>query len=233
MGDDNIEETVLALYDQGKWEDIVNVNCSSNKFEKCRLFWVLPTMNDLRWVKELIDKHDVVGLTSIGCGTGLFEWLFQMYSGLEVAGIELDGSWWCSKYSPPLFLSNMSFINGGNATSICAPENHALLFCYFNNGPAFRKYIDHFKGELIFVIGPEENQQRWTDPMPFDEKFHEFGWTLLSKRKIERTNDYITAYGRCNFEKLRVWKNRRSTAHCTTIESPECIAPQIDSERYR
>ncbi|XP_031842592.1 uncharacterized protein LOC116431389 isoform X2 [Nomia melanderi] len=176
MSDENIEEAVLALYNQENWRDIINLTCDSNKFEKCRLFWVLPTVNDLHWIKEIIDKHYISGLTSIGCGCGLLEWLFQMYSGLEVAGIELDRSWWCSKYSPPLFLKNISFVHGSNGTDTCIPENHALLFCYFNNGPAFCEYIKNFKGKLIFVIGPEENQRRWTDPMPFDGKFREFGW---------------------------------------------------------
>ncbi|XP_033324632.1 uncharacterized protein LOC117219540 [Megalopta genalis] len=196
MSNENIERTVLALYGQGRWEDIANLECSSNEFEKCRLFWVLPTVNDLRWIKELMEKNHVVGLTSVGCGTGLFEWLFETYSGLEVAGIELDRSWWCSKYSPPLFLSNVSLVRGGNTKDIRVPENHAILFCYFNNGPAFCEYVENYKGKLIFVIGPEENQHRWTDPMPFDEKFHEFGWQLLGDKKIERTDDYITVYGR-------------------------------------
>ncbi|XP_076630571.1 uncharacterized protein LOC143346397 isoform X2 [Colletes latitarsis] len=96
MVNENIEETILALHSQQKWQDIANLSCTLKEFEKCRLFWVLPTINDLHWIKEIIDKYNVFGLASIGCGCGLLEWLFQKYSGLDVIGIELDRSWWCS-----------------------------------------------------------------------------------------------------------------------------------------
>ncbi|KZC10502.1 PREDICTED: uncharacterized protein LOC107188612 [Dufourea novaeangliae] len=196
MGTENIEEMVLTLYNQEKWTDIVELVCSTNEFEKCRLFWVLPTMNDLCWIKDIIDMHNVSGLTSIGCGCGLLEWLFQKYSGLEVVGIELDRSWWCSKYSPPTFLTNMLFVHESNTKSLRVPENHALLFCYFNNASAFCDYIKNYRGKLVFVVGPKEDQHRWTDPMPFDKKFNDYGWKLLSKKEIERSDDYITVYGR-------------------------------------
>lgn len=113
-----------------------------------------------------------------------------------MVGIELDRSWWCSKYSPPLFIENMFFVHENNMTNFSISENYALLFCYFNNESAFCNYIENYKGKLIFVIGPKEGQGRWTDPMPFDKKFHEFGWKLLNKKEVERSSDYITVYGR-------------------------------------
>ncbi|XP_076165856.1 uncharacterized protein LOC143145910 [Ptiloglossa arizonensis] len=196
MVNKNFEEKILTLYSQRKWKDIANLDCPLNEFEKCRLFWVLPTINDLHWIKEIIDEHNVAGLASIGCGCGLLEWLFQKCSGLDVIGIELDRSWWCSKYSPPLFIENIHFIHENNTKNFSVPENYALLFCYFNNALAFCDYIENYKGKLIFVIGPKEGQHRWTDPMPFDNKFYVYGWKLLSKKEIERSNDCITVYGR-------------------------------------
>ncbi|XP_053975841.1 uncharacterized protein LOC128874801 [Hylaeus volcanicus] len=196
MVDENIEEKIIDLYSQGKWIDIVNLDCISNEFEKCRLFWVLPTINDLNWIKEIIDKHSLAGLASIGCGCGLLEWLFREYSGLDVIGIELDRSWWRSKYSPPLFLENIFFVQENNIENLCLSEKYALLFCYFNNELAFSDYVANYKGNLIFVIGPEDGQHRFTDPMPFDTKFDEYGWKLLDKKQVERSNDYITVYAR-------------------------------------
>lgn len=78
---EDIEEKILALHSEQKWEDIVNLDCVINEFARCRLFWVLPTMDELRWMKRVIDEHNVVGLASIGCGCGLLEWLFKEYSG--------------------------------------------------------------------------------------------------------------------------------------------------------
>ncbi|CAK9807498.1 hypothetical protein ANTQUA_LOCUS5223 [Anthophora quadrimaculata] len=196
MVDEDIDEQILMLYSEDKWKDIVNLNYVLNKTDKSRLFWVLPTTNDLHWIKELIEKYNLIGLVSIGCGCGLLEWLFQKYSGLEVIGVELDRSWWCSKYSPPLFLKNMVFIRENSTNNTFLSDKYALLFCYFNNASAFCYYIENYKGNLIFVIGPKENQDRWTDPMPFDAKFTDYGWTLICKTELERTSDYITVYGK-------------------------------------
>ncbi|XP_017886313.1 uncharacterized protein LOC108628730 [Ceratina calcarata] len=191
----SIDEQIIILYGEQKWKDIVDLNLNSYKFDKGRLCWVLPTINDLHWLKEVIDEHNVGGLASIGCGCGLFEWLFQKYSGSEVIGVELDRSWWRSKYSPPVFLTDVIFVLGNESNDRFLSGKYALLFCYFNNGAAFRDYIENYKGNLILVIGPKPGENRWTDPMPFDlKKFHDHGWKLTCERKMERTRDYITAY---------------------------------------
>ncbi|XP_043601747.1 uncharacterized protein LOC122576043 [Bombus pyrosoma] len=196
MVNENIEEQILMFHSEQKWSDIANLNCTLTKLDKSRLFWVLPTINDLHWIKEIIDKHEVVCLASIGCGCGLLEWLFEKYSGLNVTGVEVNRSWWCSKYSPPLFLKNIVFISENNKNNFFLSEKYALLFCYFNNSSAFCDYIENYKGNLIFVIGPKSNENRWTDPMPFDEKFNEYGWKLIGEKEMDRTNDYITVYNK-------------------------------------
>ncbi|KOC59200.1 hypothetical protein WH47_11276 [Habropoda laboriosa] len=196
MANENIDEQILTLYSEEKWEDIVRLKCILNKTDKSKLFWVLPTFNDLRWIQELIEKYNLIGLVSIGCGCGLLEWLFKKYSGLDVIGVELDRSWWCSKYSPPLFLKNIVFISESDTNSMFLLDKHAFLFCYFNNASAFCYYIENYKGNFIFVIGPQENEDRLSDPMPLDAKFDEYNWTLIHKKELERTGDYITVYRR-------------------------------------
>lgn len=191
-----IEEEILSLYNEQRWEDIVNMNCTHEEVEKCRLFWVLPSMPDLIWIREQIRKHNGIGLVSIGCGCGLLEWLFQKLSGLDVIGIELDQSWWCSKYSPPLFLENIIFIRENETKNFCISDRYAILFCYFNNEQAFYSYAKNYRGNLILVIGPSDNQLRFTDPLPFDRKFEELGWRLAAKSQIGRCNDCIVAYTR-------------------------------------
>lgn len=81
MVNENIDEQILTLYNERKWLDIINLNCTLIKLDKSRLFWVLPTINDLHWIKEVIDRNNMIGLISIGCGCGLLEWLFEQYSG--------------------------------------------------------------------------------------------------------------------------------------------------------
>ncbi|KAK2579449.1 hypothetical protein KPH14_002656 [Odynerus spinipes] len=65
-----------------------------NHSKQYRLFWILPTLDDLNWITEMLKNHKVSGVVSIGCGCGLIEWLLQNFSGLDIIGIELDGSWW-------------------------------------------------------------------------------------------------------------------------------------------
>lgn len=53
-----------------------------------------------------------------------------------------------------------------------------------------------YKGNLIFVIGPKTGEYRWTNPMPFDKAFNKYGWKLIGKKEMERTNDFITVYSK-------------------------------------
>lgn len=69
-----------------------------------------------------------------------------------------------------------------------------MLFCYFNNNTAFCNYIENYKGRLILVIGPMQGHNCTTDPLPFDKKFEQYNWKLVDKKKLIRSNDYITAY---------------------------------------
>lgn len=113
----------------------------------------------------------------------------------EIHGIEIDKSWWCCKYSPPIFLKNMTFVNE-TENIVHVPENYALLFCYFNNEPVFLNYLCEFKGNVIIVIGPAEGQNRYTMPLPFDKKFIEYGWQLGKSQEISLSNDYVCVYFR-------------------------------------
>lgn len=107
-------------------------------------------------------------------------------------GIELDSSWWNSKYSPPQFLKNIIFVE--NKSNFQVPKRYAMLFCYFNNCVAFCNYIESYKGNLIVVIGPAQGNNCITDPLPFDEKFGKYNWKLIKQKKLVYSNNYITAY---------------------------------------
>lgn len=108
-------------------------------------------------------------------------------------GIELDSSWWNSKYSPPQFLKNIIFVEN-KSINFQVPKRYAMLFCYFNNCAAFCNYIENYKGNLIFVIGPAQGNNCTTNPLPFDEKFEIYNWKLIKQKKLTCSNNYITAY---------------------------------------
>ena len=76
------------------------------------------------------------------------------------------------------------------------PDNYALLFCYFNDEKAFKDYMNRFSGNVVIVIGPDEGQNRTTDPLPFDIKFEELRWILRNERKLDNRKDVATVYTR-------------------------------------
>ncbi|XP_026828324.1 uncharacterized protein LOC105281611 isoform X2 [Ooceraea biroi] len=151
MNDGNIDENILSLYNAQKWKEIVTLSSTIDSLRTCRLSWVLPDISDLSWINNIVREYNVHGIASIGCGCGLLEWLLQKHSGLDVMGIELDGSWWNSKYSPPRFLKNIIFVEN-KPMNFQVPKRYAMLFCYFNNSAAFCDYVKNYK-DCFLLIG--------------------------------------------------------------------------------
>lgn len=195
INNDNIEENILSLYNAQKWQEIAALSSTAKNLRTCRLSWVLPDINDLHWINDVVRRYNLLGIASVGCGCGLLEWLLEKYSGLDILGIELDSSWWNSKYSPPKFLKNVIFIEN-EPTNFSIPKRYAMLFCYFNNSEAFCKYIENYKGNLILVIGPVQGHNCITDPLPFDKKFEKYNWKLIKEKRLVYSNNCITAYSK-------------------------------------
>lgn len=115
--------------------------------------------------------------------------------GCDVIGVEADEFWWQSKYSPPIYLNKIIFTERDNC-NLVIPSDFAILFCYFNNGQAFYDYMKNYKGKFLFIIGPDDGQNRCTDPLPFDSKLFNLGWKLCNARLLDNKKDFITIYSR-------------------------------------
>lgn len=76
-----LEKIVFDLYRQNKWKEIIELNNNENDFEKHRILWVWPNFDDLDWLKNVINKKNVSEIVSIGCGSGLLEWIIQKHLG--------------------------------------------------------------------------------------------------------------------------------------------------------
>lgn len=113
-------------------------------------------------------------------------------SGIPVIGYEVNQEWWDSKYSTPQFIKLNYFSTPLGKNSLNA--DYALLFCYFNNGPAFREYIKYFNGNVVFIIGPGKGKGRHTDPQPFINSFGDIHWRLHSYQEVKDSNDFIAVY---------------------------------------
>ncbi|XP_043461305.1 uncharacterized protein LOC122497940 [Leptopilina heterotoma] len=190
-----IMEKVVKLYNENKWRDIIELLNNCDIENSRQLLWVSPNFKNLSWIKNIINETNLKGIVSVGCGSGLLEWLIQQNCDCDVHGVEIDKSWWCCKYSPPIFLKKITFVSDTEST-VSIEKNYALLFCYFNNEPVFLNYLREFNGNVIFVIGPDEGQNRYTMPLPFDKKFTEYGWHLSKSQEISFSKDFICMYVR-------------------------------------
>ncbi|KAK0180637.1 hypothetical protein PV327_003000 [Microctonus hyperodae] len=195
MIEDEFENFVSQLHSEAKWKEIISLYANKETNETCRrLLWVWPTMADLNWIKFIISDCGLDGIVSIGCGTGLLEWIIQQHSQFPVIGVEVDQLWWESPYSPAFYLDNIIFTSKTNSL-INIPHNYGILFCYFNNGPAFEDYINNYHGKIVLIIGPIEGQNRSTNPLPSDViKLKSFGWKLNNIRKLDNNKDCIAVY---------------------------------------
>lgn len=73
-------------------------------------------------------------------------------------------------------------------------SKYALLFCYFNNGTAFRDYIQNYEGNIVFIIGPGEGKGHHTDPEPFKTNFGTNNWKLYDYQEVKDSKDFIAVY---------------------------------------
>lgn len=110
--------------------------------------------------------------------------------GLEVKGIEVNPAWWRSPYTqiyiPHIYPEDEAF------SQTLQDIKTAIMFCYFNNGPAFQDYLNKYRGNCLIIIGPKSN--RHTNPHPFHPCFETDEWTLKEYKKIKDSNDYIVVY---------------------------------------
>lgn len=156
--------------------------------------WVRPSEDNLHFIKEQTVNAGCCQLVSIGCGSGLLEWLIHTATGLEVTGIEVDRSWWESSCAPPVFLPLM-YADEEHGSDITTNKNAALLFCYFNNGSAFSEYIRQYEGNCFIVIGPGEGRGTHTHPAPFNVILEsESAWKMEAFQEVQHTKDFIAVY---------------------------------------
>lgn len=156
----------------GKWQELLDYRGELTLQERNRFLWAWPSLTDLTVLKWMLEDFRIETLLSVGCGSGLLEWILSKATGVSVNGLEVDESWWTSRYSPRSFIS-LNFVNGPdmNLEEIAETRNFALLFCYFNECDAFNEYVDAFQGKWIVIIGPGEGKRVYTEPMPLNPCF--------------------------------------------------------------
>uniref|UniRef100_T1HMZ2 Uncharacterized protein n=2 Tax=Rhodnius prolixus TaxID=13249 RepID=T1HMZ2_RHOPR len=154
------------------------------------LLWPKPQVKDLKFIHKNLKSLGINKLTSIGCGTGLLEWLLTAVTGIQVISIEVDKIYWSTK-SRRYNFCELTFPDNEHFNECVTFPKYALLFCYFNNGKAFLEYLANYKGNVLIIIGPNVIG-KYTNPMPYDSNIPS-NWKLYNQR-VMYGNDVIAIY---------------------------------------
>lgn len=76
-----IYENVIKLYNENKWREIIELLNNCDIENSRQLLWVTPNLKNLSWITNIIKETNLKGIISVGCGSGLLEWLIQQNSG--------------------------------------------------------------------------------------------------------------------------------------------------------
>ena len=79
------KDLILKSITNGNKQEVLSLLSSEPSDDK--LLWIIPTAELLTGIKSAVIKYGLKGVCSIGCGTGILEWLLYK-GGLKVSGIE-------------------------------------------------------------------------------------------------------------------------------------------------
>ena len=205
----NLEENLIELSSADGWREILNLSDRFTIEEKSRFLWAWPTEVGLKRIEKVLLENGVSKILSIGCGSGLLEWLINASTRLDVVGIELDNAWWKSSYSPRTFIDlhyTDAQVPSASFLYQCigdTPQSYALMFCYFNNRTAFLDYVRAYRGQFVVIIGPKDGCNIVTDPTPMNPQFEEDEtccWRLETTIDMESKQNCLAVYRRSQID---------------------------------
>ncbi|CRL05908.1 CLUMA_CG019089, isoform A [Clunio marinus] len=199
---ENFINDVREFVKKKNWRKIL-VSCKKYGINvTSETLWTFPSEYCVTYLKALWKSFNITNVLSIGCGTGLMEFILRESIGIRVTGLEVDKNWW-SRHKPfiPLkFLDPGQEITSKFLLDTCLSKNwnFSLMFCYFNNRKAFDEYVKCYKGNYVIIIGPAANTMRYTEPLPLDKEFQENeNYKLIHVKEFGDNHDLIAIYEKC------------------------------------
>lgn len=154
--DDDVASITICLPDDVEAKE-------AEEIDREDFFWS-PTQQDIaamfcphskREVKQIADEARSVigctGISSIGCGSGVFEWLLEEFFPNEVAVVDCSFDVIISQVRDSQRFLKM--ISGRWAPLPQIPRGHAMLFCFPVSQIPFDRYLEQYEGPGIIIIG--------------------------------------------------------------------------------
>lgn len=79
--EEEIINQVQSLFESNNWSDILKLEIDHLNDKVHAVLWVWPSVENLLFIKKYVQIFNLNGVISIGCGSGLFEWLLQQSTG--------------------------------------------------------------------------------------------------------------------------------------------------------
>lgn len=93
----SFSKELYDLHSNAEWRKVIKLGEIISLEERKRYLWVWPIEQHMKELKSELDKLGVRSLCSLGCGTGLLEWLMMKCTGLPIKGFEVDEFYWYGK----------------------------------------------------------------------------------------------------------------------------------------
>lgn len=143
-------------------------------------------------IARLIKQNGATGVTSIGCGYGVFEWFLSFYfPPLAVHGVDVicpDDLW------PPAKWRIMYGTTVSDEPPVVVSASQALLFSWGVRSP-WEKYLQQWRGNVLIVIGDKTcTPAPAGDGKKDHEKVLELGFTLKDKFAMPDASQVVCLY---------------------------------------
>lgn len=92
--DSTFKDELCKLYSNEDWKKIIRLGETISNEDRKRYLWAWPTEINLANLKCQLNQYGIRSLVSLGCGSGLLEWILMKCIGLTVRGFEVDEFYW-------------------------------------------------------------------------------------------------------------------------------------------
>lgn len=170
-----------GMASEKNWCKLLALGRTLDQQLKRKILWIWPTATDLKNFKKILEQLDIKNVLSIGCGSGLLEWLMAAVGegAFNIYGLERDPNWWRSKYAVRSFIP-LNYIENAQMEL----DAGFLIDCCSGTMPC--------EGKWLILIGPEPALGIHTDPNPMQPQLPENQWALCEI--INWTENNIVAF---------------------------------------